>query len=327
MAKQVKEFSFSDLDKSLSKIDPLGSVMTENSFSRIDEWIPTGNYMLNAQLGGSIFKGAPNSRSIVFSGVSGTGKTFIVLNSVREMQKMGYYVIYGDSEAAVDETTMLNFGIDPAKIRYQPFKTVLQVRHFVANLTTTLKEKKAAGFDVPKIGMVLDSLGNLATEKEVTDAHTGSDKRDMTKQQNLKSLFRVITTDLAELKIPFYITNHVYACLHGNTLVETEDGQKYISDIKVGDYVHTMDGLKDVINTFKYDNAKTLIIETEHGNIECTPNHKFMVKINNTFEWKCAEDLKIDDEILKIEKFDSIDMIYKENRKYHGSELISFNIE
>lgn len=220
----AKQFSFDELDKVMTKVDPLGSVMTENTFSKIDEWIGTGNYLLNAQLSGSIFKGMPNSRSIVFSGVSGTGKTFVILNSVRELQKKGYYVIYGDSEAAVDEDLMIKFGVDPARVRYQPLKTVLQTRHFISNLTLTLKEKKRAGFEIPKIGMVIDSLGNLATEKESADALSGSDKRDMTKQQNLKSMFRVITTDLAELKIPLYIANHVYASVGGYIPMNIQSG-------------------------------------------------------------------------------------------------------
>ena len=138
----AKQFSFDELDSSMSKIDSLGSVMTNNTYSRIDEWIGTGNYLLNAQISGSVFKGIPNSRSIVFSGVSGCGKTFMILNALREAQKMGYYAIYGDSEAAVDEELMLKFNIDPARVRYQPLKTVIQTRHFIANLCQQLKEKK-----------------------------------------------------------------------------------------------------------------------------------------------------------------------------------------
>lgn len=208
-----KQFSFDELDKAMTKIDPLGSVMTENTFSKIEEWIGTGNYLLNAHIGGSIFKGIPNSRSIMLSGESGTGKTFVALNICREAQKMGYHIIYGDSEAAVDEDLMVKFGVDPTKVRYQPLKTVLHVRHFVSNLCKSLKEKKAAGFEVPKIMFVLDSMGNLATEKEMNDALSGSDKRDMTKQQNLRSMFRVIGMDLSELKIPFIVTNHTYAAV------------------------------------------------------------------------------------------------------------------
>ena len=211
----AKQFSFEDFDKEMTKIDPLGSIITENTYSRIDEWIGTGNYMLNAQLSGSIFKGVPNSRSVTFSGPSGTGKTFLVLNIVREAIAMGYYVIYGDSEAAVDENLMRQFGIDPAKVRYQPLKTVLHTRHFISNMCKQIKEKKAQKFEVPKVMMIIDSIGNLATEKESADALSGSDKRDMTKQQNLKSLFRIITTELAELKIPLIQTNHVYASIGG----------------------------------------------------------------------------------------------------------------
>jgi RecA/RadA recombinase len=213
MAKGV--FSFEDLDKAMTKVDPLGSIITENEFSKIGEWIPTGNYLLNAQISGSLFNGVPANRGLVFAGESGTGKTFLTLNVVREAQKMGYYVIYGDSETAVDEDLLVKFGIDPKTVRYQPLKTALGVRHFISNLCSTLREQKKKGMELPKIMFVIDSLGNLATEKELADAQSGSDKRDMTKQQNLRSMFRVITTDLAEFKIPLIMTNHTYASIGG----------------------------------------------------------------------------------------------------------------
>jgi RecA/RadA recombinase len=209
----AKTFSFTELDSALSKISPKGSIITNNTFSKIDEYIPTGNYMLNAQLTGSLFGGIPNSRSICFAGESGTGKTFLTLNACREAQKLGYHIIYCDSEAAVDENTMKNFGIDPEGVRYQPVSTSLEVRHFVTNLCDQLKKAKDKGAELPKIMLVLDSLGNLATTKERADAASGSEKKDMTKQQDLRSLFRVITTDLAEFKIPFIFTNHTYASI------------------------------------------------------------------------------------------------------------------
>jgi RecA/RadA recombinase len=209
----AKEFSFSELDSVLSKINPKGSIITENTFSKIEEYIDTGNYLLNAQLTGSLFGGIPNSRSICFAGESGTGKTFLTLNACREAQKMGYNIIYCDSEAAVDEDIMRNFGINPEKVRYQPVATSSEVRHFVANLCETLRKTKEKGVALPKIMLVLDSLGNLATTKEKTDASSGNEKKDMTKQQDLRSLFRVITTDLAEFKIPFIFTNHTYASI------------------------------------------------------------------------------------------------------------------
>jgi hypothetical protein len=58
-------FSFASLDKELSKISGFetGSLLVNNSFSEVDEWIPTGNYLLNAQISGSLFGGVPNTRS------------------------------------------------------------------------------------------------------------------------------------------------------------------------------------------------------------------------------------------------------------------------
>jgi len=58
MAK-TEGFSFTDLDKQLSKISGFetGSLLETNTFSEVDEWIPTGNYLLNAQISGTLFGG------------------------------------------------------------------------------------------------------------------------------------------------------------------------------------------------------------------------------------------------------------------------------
>jgi RecA/RadA recombinase len=209
----AKTFSFDELDKSLSKVSELGSILTENKFSKIDEYIPTGNYVLNAQLSGSLFGGIPNTRSVALSGESGVGKSFLCLNIAREAQKMGYYIIYCDSESAIDEDIARKFGLDPEKIRYQPVNTIKSLKGFCANLYDQLKDKKDKGFGVPKIMMIVDSIGNLATEKERSDALAGSDKKDMTRAGDIRSLFRIITTDLAELKIPLVFTNHSYTAV------------------------------------------------------------------------------------------------------------------
>jgi hypothetical protein len=58
--------------------------------------------------------------------------------------------------------------------------------------------------------VVLDSLGNLSSSKEKADTTSGSDKRDMTKQQTIRRTFRVVGNDFAKNAIPFVICNHVY---------------------------------------------------------------------------------------------------------------------
>ena len=209
MAKS-KTFSFDDLNAELAELNPLGSVMDQSNFSEVTEWIHTGNYHLNACVSGSLFKGWPNNRSCSVAGPSGTGKTFLTLNSVREAINMGYNVIYYDSEAAVDKEQMVKFGIDTTKVNYQPVNTVQEFRTSVTTITKKMQEIKRAGGEIPKLMIILDSAGNLATQKEIDDAASGSEKSDMTRSKILKSIFRIIMTPLADLKIPFIFTNHTY---------------------------------------------------------------------------------------------------------------------
>ena len=212
MAK-TEGFSFAALDKELSKISGFetGSLLENNSFSEVDEWIPTGNYLLNAQISGSLFGGVPNTRSFGVMGDPGTGKSFFCLNVVREAQKIGYNVIYCDTEGAIDKSSAIKFGIDSTNIRYQPIQTVSQFQTFVSNVLDLVKKAKAKG-ENPKILIVLDSLGMLSTDKELADAMKGHNAADMgAKAKELRKLFRVITLDLTAAKIPLICTNHVYA--------------------------------------------------------------------------------------------------------------------
>jgi len=210
---KTEVFSFADLDKQLSKISGFetGSLLENNSFSEVDEWIPTGNYLLNAQISGSLFGGVPNTRSFGVMGDPGTGKSFFCLNVVREAQKIGYNVIYCDTEGAIDKSSAIKFGIDSSNIRYQPIQTVSQFQTFVSNVLDLVKKAKSKG-ENPKILIVLDSLGMLSTDKELADAMRGHNAADMgAKAKELRKLFRVITLDLTAAKIPLICTNHVYA--------------------------------------------------------------------------------------------------------------------
>ena len=63
MAKQSGVFSFNDLNKEMSKNSKWGGLMSDGAgVSEITDYIPTGNYICNACLTGSVFGGAPNNR-------------------------------------------------------------------------------------------------------------------------------------------------------------------------------------------------------------------------------------------------------------------------
>ena len=205
-----KEFSFDDLNKSMYKYSHLGERMDKSGFSSVTEYIHSGNYLLNACLTGSLFKGYPANRSIQLAGPPQCGKSFLLLNAIKNAQKQGYYIIFYDSENAVDIETIENFGIDTSKFRYEPVGTVEEFRTSIVNLTEDLIKKQMEGFKIPKIFVALDSAGNLATEKEIADALSGSSKVDLTRAKVFKSIFRILMYRLARINALFIFTNHIY---------------------------------------------------------------------------------------------------------------------
>lgn len=206
-----KEFSIAELQKELKKVNPFGDVISKSDFSKITEWIDAGNYHLNAVFSGDLFGGIPNNRTICLAGDSGTGKTFLLLNMCREAQKKGYYVVYYDTEGAVDVDNIQAFGVDPDRFDHQPVSDIAKFRTSITTMVKKLMEAKEKGYTTPKIFVALDSLGMLATTKEIDDAISGNTAADMTRAKTIRSLFRIITSDLTGLGIPFVFTNHTYA--------------------------------------------------------------------------------------------------------------------
>ena len=178
-------------------------------FSDIEEYIPTGNYLLNAQMSGSLFGGYPNTRSIGIAGDSGAGKTFLCLNAVRELQKKDYMVIYIDTEGAIDSTDYVKFGVDLSKLKYLRMGMISEVKFFVNDLIETIKENPGL-----KIALFVDSVGMLDTDKSKRDMDAGKNAADMgLRAKEMRALFKSLTLDLSNYKIPFIFTNHTYASM------------------------------------------------------------------------------------------------------------------
>jgi len=212
MAKKTgerKQASFSELNDALSKISD-GEILEDSVYAKIDEFIPTGSYILNAALSGSLRGGMPNRRSLTFAGEQGTGKTYLALSIVRNAQEMGYNIIYYDSEGAIDIEFVKRLGVDTKRVRIENISTVEEFATLTAKLNETLYSMREKGQTPPKVMVVLDSLGNLSSTKEKEDTTSGSGKRDMTKQQAIRRTFRVVGNDFAKNAVPFIICNHVY---------------------------------------------------------------------------------------------------------------------
>jgi hypothetical protein len=303
MAKEKKEktsASFSDLNDALNIISPNGSILEDSVYAKIDEWIGTGSYILNAALSGSLFGGMPNRRSLCLAGSEGTGKTYLAMSIVRNAQAMGYSVVYCDSEGSIDIDFVKRLGVDTTKFRIENISTIEEFATLAGKLNEAMTKWRNEGKTLPKIIVVLDSLGNLSSTKEKNDTTSGSDKRDMTKQQAIRRTFRVVGNDFAMNAIPFIICAHTYACIFGENKILMESGEyKEIKDVNKGEFVLTINGPKEIIDKFDFDVSNYLELTfSDNYSIKCTKTHKFMVERNEKIDWICAEDLNENDEIV-----------------------------
>ena len=99
-------------------------------------------------------------------------------------------------------------GIDTSRVIISEPETIQKFRHTSLQILDNYMKTPEA--DRPPMMMVLDSLGQLSTTKEVEDTSSGSETRDMTKAATLKATFRVLNLKLAKANVPMIITNHVY---------------------------------------------------------------------------------------------------------------------
>ena len=172
--------------------------------------IDTGSYALNALLSGSIYGGVPNNKVTAFAGESSTGKTFFVLGIVKQFLDANPDggVIYFDTEAAVTKSMMETRGVDTNRVVISEPDTIQKFRHTALQII----EKYSAQPQAKRkpMMMVLDSLGQLSSTKEMEDTAEGKETKDMTKSQILKATFRVLNLKLAKIGVPLLVTNHVY---------------------------------------------------------------------------------------------------------------------
>jgi RecA/RadA recombinase len=181
--------------------------------SDIDEtetYVDTGSYIFNALVSGSIFGGVSGNKITAIAGESSTGKTFFSLAVVKNFlnNNPDGYCLYFDTEAAITKSLVESRGIDTSRLVVVNVVTVEEFRGKALKavdlyMKKPVEERKPCMF-------VLDSLGMLSTEKEITDALNDKQVRDMTKSQLVKGAFRMLTLKLGQANIPMIVTNHTY---------------------------------------------------------------------------------------------------------------------
>ena len=181
--------------------------------SDIDEterYVDTGSYIFNGLVSGSIFGGVSGNKITAIAGESSTGKTFFSLAVVKNFldSNPDGYCLYFDTEAAVNKSLLADRGIDLSRLVVVNVVTIEEFR--AKALKAVDKYMKMPIEDRKPCMFVLDSLGMLSTEKEITDALNDKQVRDMTKSQLVKGAFRMLTLKLGQANIPLIVTNHTY---------------------------------------------------------------------------------------------------------------------
>jgi RecA/RadA recombinase len=210
--KEVKKFEVSKIGGILDNIAKSVPIMVEKVIKE-KTFISTGVYLLDAALSGRLLGGGvATNRITAFGGESGAGKSFLCYSCAKQAQKLGYFIIYIDTEQAIDLEDFPKFGVDNSldKLRLIRSNKVEDVNITLTQLIDELKEQKMAGYELPKMMIVLDSLGQMASNKEKADLLKGDIKADFTKAKALGSMFRSINTDLGFLDIPMLVANHTY---------------------------------------------------------------------------------------------------------------------
>jgi len=210
--KEDKKFEFSKVGTLLDNIAKSVPIIIEKEVKE-KIFITTGVYIVDAAMSGRLLGGGiATNRISVFAGESGAGKSFMCYSCAKHAQKAGYSIIYIDTEQAIDLEDLPKYGIDISLDKFRLIRSnkVEDVNMLLTQLIDDLKNKKIDGYEIPKLMIVIDSLGQMASSKEKNDLLKGDIKQDMTKAKALGSLFRSINTDLGYLNIPLLVANHTY---------------------------------------------------------------------------------------------------------------------
>jgi RecA/RadA recombinase len=211
MAKKQTKFEFSKIGSLIDDIAKKTPITIEKENKNVER-ISTGVYILNASMSGSLWGGVKGDAITVFAGPEASGKSFLALNTCREAQNKGYGIIYIDTENSIERGELTKFGIDNSNDKFYLIKTnkIEDINITLTQLLDDLKEKKLKGMEIGKFMIVIDSLAQMASNKEKEDLISGKLKQDMTKAKAIGSLFRSITIDLGYLEIPMIVNNQTY---------------------------------------------------------------------------------------------------------------------
>lgn len=274
--------------------------LSESKFFNEKDMVPTKVPMINVALSGQLDGGLTPGLHVL-AGPSKHFKTsfaLLIASAYMEKYKDAVMLFY-DSEFGSPQEYFTSFGIDPDRVLHTPITDVEKLKFDLISQLEALERGE-------KVIVVIDSIGNLASKKELEDAINEKSVADMSRAKALKGLFRMCTPYLTMKDIPMLAINHVYqemglfpkaivsgGCVVEGTKIQTPDGLKEVQDFNVGEKVITQYGDKEVKAVWNPDTLEDGMpecyeIEFEDGNkVTCSDKHKFLIDD----KWVEAKDL------------------------------------
>lgn len=180
------------------------AVLSKSKFFNQKDPIQTELPILNIAFSGSL-KGGLVPGLTVIAGASKSFKTLLSLYCMKaylNKHKDGVALLY-DSEYGITPEYLASFDIDTDRVIHIPIEDVEQLKFDLVNRVNEVEKND-------KVFVMIDSIGNLASKKEVEDAENEKSVADMSRAKSIKSLFRIITPKLTNKDIPCVAINHIY---------------------------------------------------------------------------------------------------------------------
>jgi RecA/RadA recombinase len=180
------------------------AILSKSKLFTEKDMIPTPVPMINVALSGKLDGGLTPGLTM-WAGPSKHFKTaFSLLMAKSYLDKYpDAALLFYDSEFGTPDAYFKSFGIDPDRVLHTPLTDIEDLKHDIMKQLAEIKRGD-------KLIIILDSLGNLASKKEVDDAVDGKSVADMSRAKQTKSLFRMVTPHLNLKDIPMIVVNHTY---------------------------------------------------------------------------------------------------------------------
>ena len=202
------------------------AILSESKFFQKKDMIATTIPAINIALSGRIDGGLTPGLTM-WAGPSKHFKTaFSLLMAKSYLDKYpDEALLFYDSEFGTPQSYFDSFGIDATRVLHAPLTNIEQLKF---DIMTQLNSVERGDHLI----IIIDSIGNLASKKEVEDALEGKSVADMSRAKQIKSLFRMVTPHLSLKDIPMVVVNHTYKTmeLYSKDVVGGGTGSYYAAD-------------------------------------------------------------------------------------------------